>query len=194
MDLAQYLTDFGNAVILVPLCLAVAVWIGSRVSLRYALLWLACVGAVTVTTALLKIWFIGCHYDVSGIHSPSGHTSFSVMAYGGSTIVLGAGAPDVQRKLMTIACLLWVLCIGITRVLVHAHTPQEVVAGYVVGGVGVAIFAALYRADSRPGTAAILATALAATVLAVLPLSQVSFESDLGWLGGWLVREFPICV
>ena len=137
MFLAEFLTDFGYTPVLAPLCLALALWIARHVSIRQALLWLVCVGAVTVTTALLKAWFAGCHYDPGMVHSPSGHTSFSVIAYGGVATVLAAPAARPQKLWIAVLWALWVLGIGISRVVLHAHTPQEVLAGYAIGGTGI---------------------------------------------------------
>jgi membrane-associated phospholipid phosphatase len=176
------------------LSLALAAWIALRVSMRQALLFLACVGSVTVLTAFLKAWFAGCHYDFAGIHSPSGHTGFSVVAYGGVATVLAAGGPLNQRRWIALLYVLWVLGIGLSRVLLHDHTPQEVMAGYLIGGIGVAVFAFFYRAKRRPGTKTILFAAGVMACLAVFPPMQVSFEPELGWLGSWFARELPICV
>ncbi len=194
MEFAHFVTDFGNAPLLMLLSVALAAWIALHVSARQSLLFLACVGSVTVITAVLKAWFAGCHYDLANVHSPSGHTSFSVVAYGGVATVLAADGTLKQRRWIVVAYLFWVLAIGLTRVLLHDHTPQEVVAGYVIGGTGVAVFAALYRANQRPGAAALIAAIGVLSLLAVFPPMQVSFESELGWFGRWLVRELPICV
>ena len=194
MPFARFVTEFGNVAVLTPLCIAIAVWIALDVSHRAAVVWLCCVGAVTLITALAKLWFAGCHYDWSHIHSLSGHTSFSVVAYGGAAVVLTAGTPRPKRWMTGVLCVVWVTGIGITRVALGAHTPQEVASGWLVGGIGVAVFASYYRASQRPSRYSIAATAALLVLIALIPQAHLSFESFLRWLGQWVVERLPICL
>jgi membrane-associated phospholipid phosphatase len=191
---ALILTYFGNVAVLIPLCALLTVWIVAHVSRRAAVLWVACVCGVVAMTAFAKMLFAGCNYDVSHIHSLSGHTSFSVISYGGVAVVLSAGLQPWQRWAIALLYVCWVVGIGITRVLLHAHTPEEVVAGWVLGGAGAAIFLSLYRATERPKAAVVAAAAAVLVVIALLPPAHFSFESLLRWLGRWLVRRVPVCI
>jgi membrane-associated phospholipid phosphatase len=193
MPFARILTEFGNVGVLTPLCVTIAVWIALHVSHRDAVVWLCCVGTVTLITALAKLWFAGCRYNWSHIHSLSGHTSFSAVAYGGAAVVLTAGMPRSKRWTIALLYAVWVIGIGITRVELGAHTPQEVASGWLVGGIGVAVFASHYRAAQRPSRYSVVATAALLIVIALIPQAHVSFEGFLRALGQWLVDRVPIC-
>jgi membrane-associated phospholipid phosphatase len=192
--LPELVTDFGNAAVLLLLTLALAAWIAGQVSWRAAAVWLACVAAVASLTAMAKIWFAGCQYELSHIHSPSGHTSFSLITYGGLAVVFAAGFAGLQRWLILGAGLAWATSIGITRVILHAHTVQEVVAGVAIGGTGVTVFAALYRGRQRPGIVAMAMLAAIGIGLVLMPWTHVTLESDWRWIGHWLARRVPMCV
>jgi membrane-associated phospholipid phosphatase len=194
MPLTELVTAFGNAAVLLPLALTLTVWIAAAVSVRAAAGWLACVAGVTTLTALAKIWFAGCHYQVLQIHSPSGHTSFSVITYGGLSVALAAGIAGVQRWLILAAGIGWALAIGVSRVILRAHTVEEVVAGLCIGGTGVAVFAAYYRSPRRPGLIAMGAMSAICLSLALIPAVHVSLESDWSWLGRWLAQRVAMCV
>lgn len=148
--LLMLLTAFGNVVVLALLSLCLSVWLAARVGRRAALLFVGCVGLVGCVTAALKILFSSCGLQVWHVHSVSGHTSFSTVAYGGLGIVLAAGRGDTARRWIAALTLFWIAAIGVSRVLIKAHTPPEVLAGAMLGALGVIVFALAYRGRQAP--------------------------------------------
>ena len=189
----QFLTQFGNVVVLGVLSLWLALWIALRVSPRTALAWLAVVAAVGVVTAVPKIWFSACGYAPWHVHSPSGHSSFSTVAYGGLALVLCAGESSGRKFAIGLLAALWVLAIGWSRVVVHAHTVQEVLVGIGVGVLGVAAFALMYRAGRHPGALWGVPAAMLVAVIAALPEMHLTLEPWLHVLAKLLAAHTPVC-
>jgi membrane-associated phospholipid phosphatase len=173
-------THFGATVLLAPFAILVACWLLYAAGLREAFLWCCCVAGVGVVTAIAKIYFAACDLHLLDIHSPSGHTAFSGIAYGGFTVIAMAGSHSLRANLFRIGTALWVMLIGFSRVVVQAHTPGEVIVGLIIGGVSVAVFAALYRGRVRPPYA------LAGGILLVIALVALSMPNQVFTLEGWL--------
>ncbi len=194
MHPVRILTYFGNAAVLIPLCLVLALWMARYVSRHIAVWWLVCVGSVVSVTAFAKIWFAGCGYTLWHIHSPSGHTSFSSIAYCGLAMVLAAGRPEPRRHQIRLFAVLWIIGIGLTRIRLQAHTPQEVLAGWIVGGLGAIVFARVYGTSQRPDMRWIIPIGAALFVVALLPQAHFSFESLLDRMGRQAAGHLPICI
>jgi membrane-associated phospholipid phosphatase len=129
------ITDFGDSALLLPASLALCayLWLGgwTRQALALAVSLVACF----FFTIVLKIGFHACGYEVSSlaIQSPSGHTAFSTTVYGCGALLLGAGRSRASRIAIALAATALIAAISISRVLLHAHTSAEVVAGLAVG-------------------------------------------------------------
>lgn len=187
------LTWFSNIGVLIPLSLALAVWIHVRVSRRMALLWLTTVAAVGILTAVPKIWLDACHLSLWNIHSPSGGVSFSVIAYGGAAVVMAAAARVWQRVLIAGLVSLWLASLVAGIIVNHVHTPQEAVAGLLFGALGVRGFARFYRAETRPSMRWFVPCAVVLVWLAIYPPAHHSLEPLLTRIGRWSAAHAPIC-
>ena len=173
-------TRVGEAQILLPaVALAlVALWRDAP-GRRLAAWWLALGAAAVLLTTASKVAFIGwgigsSTFDFTGI---SGHAMFAAAVY---PLLFAALAPSLPAlaRLSTAAALcigaVLALMVGISRVLVHAHSGSEVIAGLLVGGAVCA--GALWRAEAprrslSPWVPAIAVLWLVATP-AVAPASQ----------------------
>jgi len=173
-------THFGATVLLAPFSLLVAAWLAWAAGLREALLWCCCVAAVGVCTALAKIYLAACGLHLGDVHSPSGHSAFAAIAYGGFTVIAMSGSHSLRANLFRAGIAIWVLLIGYSRVAVRAHTPGEVVVGLVIGGLAVAVFALLYRSRVRPPYL------LAGGILAVVAAVALSMPNQVFTLESWL--------
>ena len=139
--LFRLLTHFGDSAFLVPLSIAGVGWLlwsGHRpAAIRFAV----AVAALMAVTVLLKLGFyaIGGDSDLR-ILSPSGHAGFSVTVYGcGAAVVAKQLRPLAAFALLSVTALL-VATVLASRVLLHAHTPEEVAMGSVLGLLCVAAF------------------------------------------------------
>jgi len=103
---------------------------------RGALAWLLGVGATLGLMFALKVAFLACG-PAHVLRSPSGHTAAAAVVCGGLMVVLA----DRRRWTLPIA-LLAAAVIGISRLLLGAHVPLEVLVGAVAGIGGALVIAA----------------------------------------------------
>jgi membrane-associated phospholipid phosphatase len=143
------LTDFGDAMVVLPVAAATLFWLARIGGWRTALLWCAALAACGGGTALLKVYFSACASPVAALNSPSGHASMSTLVYGGLALIIGAEASPWQRFAAGALGIAVVLGIALSRVLLGAHSTIEVVVGCVIGGAALALFAKTYL-DAKP--------------------------------------------
>jgi membrane-associated phospholipid phosphatase len=161
-------TRLGESGIVLPAALAVAVWLViSSHQPRSAWFWLVPLGIAAGLTTITKLAFLGwgigsATFNFTGI---SGHAMFSAAIYPvlGRTL-LGKSAPPWPRIGATTGYVLAIV-IAISRVMVHAHSWSEVIAGFITGG---------------------LASACALALMSSNP-PRVSSRWLWGGLAGWLV-------
>ena len=98
--------------------------------------------------------------------NPSGHAAMSTMIYGALAIVLGAGLSGWRRWAVYGVFILLIVAIAVSRPILHAHNPEEVLAGFLVGLGAVAIFWRL-KGPVQPGVLRVSRLALVALLLVV---------------------------
>lgn len=189
----NFLTDFGSPAILLPLSLIIGGWLAVYSGRRMAFAWFAAMAACIGLTALLKVYFAGCHLHLAGIHSPSGHVSASAYVYGGLVLILAARHSRPWPGLWALAGTTWVLGIGATRVYNGSHTLAEVIAGLMLGGAGLALFAALYLPQARAYKLSLPLLAVTMLVAIALHGRQLQLEPLLREFGAYLASRAPIC-
>jgi membrane-associated phospholipid phosphatase len=139
----QLFTRLGEAQLLLPAA-AVVVWLllreraaSTRPGQRgLALQWLLRLGAAAALTTVSKLAFIGwglgsATFDFTGI---SGHTTFATATY---PLLLAAVMPaswPLARQAGALAGGALGLAVGLSRLMVDAHSVSEVLAGALVGG------------------------------------------------------------
>ncbi len=133
----MFLTRWGNSVLLLPAaaCICISLWSDGdrRVAWRWAFAFGGAVLIVLATKVAFLGWGVGSRsLDFTGI---SGHSTLaaSVLPMLGWWLTRDR-TPSLQRKAVLAA---WIVAvaIGISRVLVSAHSVSEVVAGLVLGTV-----------------------------------------------------------
>lgn len=142
------LTDFGDLAVLMPLAAAMLIWLLLHFS-RTASSWVLALGFCVGLTALLKIVFYGCP-PVGDMHSPSGHTSLSTLVYGALTLVAATALPGSRRILAIGSGAGLILAIGVSRLLLDAHSVPEVGLGLAIGTVSLALFCQQYLHVPNP--------------------------------------------
>jgi len=165
----QLLTRLGELQILLP-ALLVAVWTIRRDAPRLALRWLLSVLAAIALTGASKIAFIGYGWgspalDFTGV---SGH---AMMAASVLPLLLALAVPSRSERAgcvgfavgFVVGALL-ALAIAASRVLLHAHSWSEVVAGVVLG-CAVNVFVLAVGQAPRPRLRGALTLALLAALL-----------------------------
>ena len=79
------------------------------------------------------------------MHSPSGHTSLSTLIYGAITFVAATAWPVMRSALVVCGGTGLILAIGVTRLLLDAHSVAEVSLGLVIGAGSLTAFIQKYR-------------------------------------------------
>lgn len=145
-------TRLGEALILMPAALLLMAWLVLRShDSRMALSWLGAVAAAALLTTVTKIAFLGwglgsAALDFTGV---SGHTMFAAAIYPllARTVVAHA---ELRWQRLAMACgAALATVIGVSRVMVHAHSWSEVVTGLAVGFGATAVAMMLARVPSR---------------------------------------------
>ncbi len=131
----QALTDLADLAVLLPLGLCVAGWLWAGGWRRGAALWLGGLALVLAAMLAAKLALLGCPRPGAVLASPSGHTAAAAYVYGGIAALVLRVRLSAVLVLGVVAAALF----GLSRVLLHAHSVAEVVAG---GAVGVGVLCA----------------------------------------------------
>ena len=148
LRLAAFVTDFADQAVVLPLAVLVAVLLYASGWRRGALVWTAVIVGTFALMLLLKLIFGACGHRLAGgeIESPSGHTAAAGVIYG--TIFAFATERLFGRTPLTLLAVLVVIAaVGVSRVLLGAHTVGEVMVG---AGVGLAAAFLLLRGAGSP--------------------------------------------
>ena len=166
LHLATFVTDFADQAVILPLTVVVAVALWVSGWKRGALIW---TGVILLTLAfmlVLKVGFRACGHLFPGAEliSPSGHAAAAGVLYG-SIFAFLAERVFGKTILTLLSILITVAIVGVSRVLLGAHTIPEVVAGAVVGGIAAWL---MVKNAGEPGRAS-------PGVLVLLPLCAIIF-------------------
>ena len=189
----KFLTDFGDSAVLLPLSVVMLIWLLTTRPAAAALWWAAALFFLGTVLGGLKILFFACP-PAADINSPSGHTGFSLVVYGGLALILAAERRSIWlRVAILLAAGGYVTAIAISRVTLEMHTPPETVIGIAIGAVALAIFGAGYlRVGVTRRLVVPLLIGIAATI-AVFHGSQLNAESGLQQLSGLLGLQRLFC-
>lgn len=131
-----FISRFGEAQILLPIALAMCLWLARRDEARPVVVrWLACMCAAAIVTTITKVAFLGwgigsAALDFTGI---SGHSMFSAAVYPPLFYLTAAAQASRWRKAAWLSGFVLALIIGISRVTTGTHSWSEVVAGLIIG-------------------------------------------------------------
>ena len=130
------ITRLGEAQILLPMALAVSLWLARR---RHAWplvpWWLLLLGGAAGITLATKLAFIGwgigsAAFDFTGI---SGHAMFAAAVLPPLLGLTASRAPRPVRLLAWGAGGVLAAVVALSRLVIGVHSPSEVVAGFVLG-------------------------------------------------------------
>ena len=157
-------TRLGEAQLLLPAALASGLamtrtQIGRGVAARWALM-LAVATLITLATKLAFIgWGVGSAVlNFTGI---SGHAMLAAAIYPVLFGTLSTQSPNSTRWLALLTGYGLALTVGISRIVVEAHSSSEVLGGFLLGGITGAVALRLVTAPRWPISVALLAVAVA---------------------------------
>ncbi|HWD60615.1 MAG TPA: phosphatase PAP2 family protein [Stellaceae bacterium] len=148
----NFVTDFGDSAITVPLALLALAFLGAAGQRRLALGWVLAIGGCAVAIGVLKLVFGACggQLGLAHITSPSGHTAMSTAVYGALALLVGAPLPPGRRRVLYASAAAAIVAIAVSRVALHDHTRAEIALGFAVGAVAVAVFRAALQRHQAP--------------------------------------------
>jgi membrane-associated phospholipid phosphatase len=189
----KFLTDFGDSAVLLPLSAVVLIWLLATRSVGAAIWWLGVLIAFGAIIGGLKMLFFACPPAVD-VRSPSGHTGFSLLVYGGIAAIIAAQRRSAwSRAGIMLATVALVVGIAISRVTLHMHSRTETLIGFLIGAAAVAVFIFGYRrttTNRRMMTPLLFAVVLTA---AIFHGASLNAETNLHTLGGWLDLQQLFC-
>lgn len=175
-------TDFGDAAVLLPVAVGILCWLALRSS-KLAVWWVLALALDISLTSLSKIYFYACP-PMSDMRSPSGHTALSVLVYG-TLAMMAALADGTQSRVAAIGAGVAVMVmIAGSRLALNAHSLPEVVLGFAIGALSLALYAAMYV---RSPPASVWPVLIASGVLlALLNGQQLHAEELLHRITGYM--------
>ena len=125
-----------------PLAFAIALWLALGYSWRMAAGWLlllgAAIGVVTVTKLAFLGWGVGVReLDFTGV---SGHAMLSTAVYPVALFLMLLPARPAFRLLGVVLGLAAGIAVGLSRVVLSAHSPSEAITGCLVGALAALVF------------------------------------------------------
>jgi membrane-associated phospholipid phosphatase len=183
-------TALGSVGVMGPVALIVAAWLALGYRWKYAGAWLALLGAASGLVASSKIAFIGWGIGVRPLDFTgfSGHALMSTAVLPVAIFVALLPARGAVRAAGVAIGLLLGVWVGVSRVVLDAHSVSEVVAGCALGAaVALAFVCIAWRAESGKLAPTPVAASLAAVVVALhgvpVPTQHWITEIALGLSG-----------
>lgn len=186
------LTDFADQAVLLPVAAAVALALLAQGWWRGVAAWGLCVGATLGAMLVLKLIFAACP-EAAWLHSPSGHTAASGAVAGGLFGLLAVRlCPRLGWLAVAGLALAVAVPIGVSRVVLGAHSVAEVLLGGTVGIAGALGFTLL--AGPPPPAVRLRWTALAAIAAVVLAYGgHLNAEAAIDAAAPGFARLLGIC-
>jgi membrane-associated phospholipid phosphatase len=172
--LIHWITDLADTGVVLPMAFLLIIVLWYLEHGRSAWLFARALLTCLVTMTIVKIFFLSCGHAIgSNIASPSGHTSMAFFFYGSVAVLFWARRPGLWGILIGVLTLLLVLLIGASRLVLHAHNVQEVIAGGFIGILCLIQFAWPYLHLSHPSLR------LRRIALVLLPVFLLSYGTIL---------------
>lgn len=133
----EFVTDFADQAVLLPLAAAVAATLALAGWRRGALAWIMVIGGTLALVLMLKLAsaIFGHVLPDGELRSPSGHTAMAGTVYGG--LLAGFARRLTGHDRWGLACVVTVVAvIGASRLALDMHTVLDVAVGAVVGAGG----------------------------------------------------------
>ena len=130
-------TRLGEAQLVLPLALAIAASRARDPQARPgAFRWIALLVAAMLVTAVSKVAFIGWGIGSAALNFTgiSGHTMFAAALYPPLLWAIASGTTARAQRLAIVAGSVLALLVGVSRVVLGAHSVSEVLAGWLAGG------------------------------------------------------------
>jgi membrane-associated phospholipid phosphatase len=179
MALQETLSDFGNAVVASAAALVILAWLWGRLGWVAGLVFLICFASVIGSVVGLKLIAYDLRPPVGetpilGLSqgAPSGHTALATIVYGSLAAVLATVDRRPRAWAAAVLCVTVIVAVAVTRVTLARHTIGDVIAGLLLAGVGVGVFARALLVQTRDRPVNAMAVFAATSAAAVLVLAS----------------------
>jgi membrane-associated phospholipid phosphatase len=191
----NFITDFGDSAVTLPLALLVLIFLFAAGSRRLSLAWMLTIGGCGAVIGALKILFGACGHELTIVYliSPSGHTAMSTAVYGSLALLIGARLPPGQRLTILIATAIVVIGIAVSRVALHDHSRSEIALGFAVGVGAAALFRAALRRYTAPALPLGWLLLSGGVLMAVMHGTRWMIEPTLHRLAWDFRLDLPFC-
>jgi membrane-associated phospholipid phosphatase len=194
--LISFITDFGDAAILLPISATVLFCLMATKAYRVAAAWSLAIALCLGVMVVLKLAFRSCGdvWTDNAIISPSGHTAFSTTVYGGLAGLLTMRTTHSWIRIATpVLALGWIVAIGVSRILLQAHSPAEVAVGWAVGAVLVSLFCVLTWRTPLERSPLLVIGGFVLGLLLLLHGRHAGIEELLIRIAALIRHRFPVC-
>jgi membrane-associated phospholipid phosphatase len=178
------ITQMGSVGVMIPLALAVAAWLALGYPWRFSAYWLLLLAGASGLVFVTKIAFLGWgigyrEWDFTGI---SGHAMVASAVLPVALFVACLPGRGWLRALGAAAGVLAGVAVGVSRILLNAHSVSEVIAGCALGAFAAVLFVAFaWRAEAGKLSPAPVALSLAfvAITLHGVPVPTQRWVTDI---------------
>jgi membrane-associated phospholipid phosphatase len=145
MSLWNFITDFGDTAVTLPLWALMVAFLAFAGEKRAAACLTLAVALCGLTIGLAKLALQSCGRPLLSIDlvTPSGHAALATVVFGSFAYLLSRGAPAERRWIFAAGAVIIILCIAVSRIALAVHSTTEVVAGLCIGLSALAIFGRL---------------------------------------------------
>lgn len=141
-------TLFGSKITIAILTLVCSIWLYRKGEYRLALLCILFNTINGLVTWILKLLIhrprpdtVESLIEASGFSLPSGHASSSLLFYGMIAFLLLRTLRSPQARFaLILSTVLFILCIGVSRLYLGVHYPTDVLIGFAIGGLMLCLF------------------------------------------------------
>lgn len=148
----QVITLLGNPLTIIMILMALAIWSYMQKMWQLLLAVALAIGVIGVNTAL-KEAVRRIRPDTEYVRNmlldsysfPSGHSAAATVGFGLLAWLLWQHLPQPWGALVGILLITLIVLVGISRVYLGAHYPSDVIAGWLVGSIGVVLIIIFVR-------------------------------------------------
>lgn len=148
----RFITHLGDSSVLVPGAALIAIWLLLEHRTRLFWYWSILLTSALALVAGSKIAFFACGFGIQALNFTgfSGHSTFSTALWPVAALLLVQRQRNWVQVLGVGAGYVLALLIGASRLVLHFHSPAEVLAGCMLGALVSISFILLARTPTRP--------------------------------------------
>lgn len=172
------ITAFGGAGVMLPVAAGIALWLGLGYTWRSALRWVGFLATGIALVLVTKVAFLGWGIGIRSLNFTgiSGHSMLATAVLPAAAFLSTRGAPLLLRLAVLGAALVAGAAIGVSRIVLDAHSVSEVISGCALGAA--VSLGWIGRVTARePAQTARVSRWVVAASLAVLAISLHSYHA-----------------